>query len=113
MSVSMMPRRPVENWEAVRDEWIDAAERIAGDVELWAREQHWLVHRGAKPITEDRIGSYEVPLLTIPDLRGPPDPRSDRPLRRWDFGSDRLCVFPSYESCTSSGGGGLHRHQSR
>ena len=36
MEVSTLPRRPVENWEAVRDEWVAAVERIADDAEAWA-----------------------------------------------------------------------------
>ncbi len=98
MSVGTMPRRPVENWEAVRDEWVTAVERIAGDVELSAREQQWLVHRGAKPITEDRIGSYEVPLLTIQTFAAH---LILDPIARYVGGASGridLCVFPSYES---------------
>ena len=31
MQVDTLPRRPVENWEAERDEWVAAVERIADD----------------------------------------------------------------------------------
>ena len=62
-----------------------------------AREQQWLVHRGAKPITEDRIGSYEVPLLTIQTFAAH---LILDPIARYVGGASGridLCVFPSYE----------------
>jgi hypothetical protein len=34
----------VENWEAERDEWVAAVERMVDDAEAWAREQSWFVH---------------------------------------------------------------------
>src|SRR6478672_10880470 len=71
MQVSTLPRRPVENWEAERDEWVAAVERIVDDAESWAREQPWFVHRDRKTITEDRIGSYEVAVLMIRTPQAP------------------------------------------
>jgi hypothetical protein len=97
MEVSTLPRRPVENWEAVRDEWVAAVERIADDAEAWALEQQWFVHRGRKPITEDRIGFYEVPLLTIQTFSAR---LIFEPIARYVGGaSGRIdfCVFPSYD----------------
>ena len=97
MEVSALPRRPVENWEAERDEWVAAVERIVDQAEAWTREQPWFVHRDRKTITEDRIGSYEVSVLMI---RTPQAPLILDPIARYVGGaSGRIdfCVFPSYE----------------
>jgi hypothetical protein len=97
MSVSTLPRSPVENWEAERDEWVAAVERLIDEAEAWAREQPWFVHRDRKTITEDTIGSYEVSVLMI---------RTSQaglildPIARYIMGASGLidfCVFPSYE----------------
>src|SRR5262245_34097331 len=72
MSVDTLPRRPVENWEVVRDEWVAAVERIIDDAEAWAREQPWFVHRDRKTITEDRI--LRGLRADASDPRGAPDP---------------------------------------
>ncbi|HWE35724.1 MAG TPA: hypothetical protein VG406_04065 [Isosphaeraceae bacterium] len=79
MPVTTPPRRPVENWEARRDEWIADVTRIVDDVEAWASEQDWLVHRHPKTLTDDSIGSYEVPMLMI---RTPNAPLVLDPLAR-------------------------------
>ena len=92
-----LPRRPVENWEAQRDEWVAAVDRIITEAEAWATEQHWFVHRGPKTITEDRIGTYEVPTLLIQATSG-------RfvldPIARYVIGAlgeIDFCVHPSYD----------------
>jgi hypothetical protein len=88
----------VEHWEAERDEWVAAVERIADDVEAWTREQQWLVHRDWKTITEDQIGSYEVPVLTIQTFTAH---LILDPIARYIIGASGridLCVFPSYEN---------------
>ena len=59
------PRSPVEDGEAQRNEWVAAVEQVVSDAEAWATEQKWFVHRDRKTITEDPIGSYEVPVLMI------------------------------------------------
>jgi hypothetical protein len=97
MEVSTLPRRPVENWEAERDEWVGAVERIADDAEAWVREQGWLAHREYKTLTEDQIGSYEVPVLTIQTFTAH---LILDPIARYIMGaSGRIdfCVFPSYD----------------
>ena len=61
MEVSTLPRRPVENWEAVRDEWVAAVERIVDDAEAWATRA--AMARPSRPEADHR-GSDRV-------LRGP------------------------------------------
>jgi hypothetical protein len=89
---------PVENAGAVREEWIAAVEQIVSDVEAWATEQHWFVHRGPKTITEDPIGSYEVPTLLI---QAPAGRFVLEPMGRLIIGATgeiELSIFPSYYS---------------
>lgn len=91
-----LPRRPVENWEAQRDEWVAAVEQIVSDAEAWATEQHWFVHRGPKTITEPAIGSYEVPTLLIQATAGR---FVIDPIARYVIGAMGeidFCVHPSY-----------------
>jgi hypothetical protein len=92
-----LPRKPVENWEAHRDEWVAAVERIVSDAEAWATEQQWFVHRDRKTITESRLGSYEVPVLMI---RTPAGRLVLEPGERYVGGATGridLSTFPSYE----------------
>ena len=92
-----LPRRPVENGEALRDDWVAAVEQVISDAEAWAREQHWFVHRGPKTLTESRLGSYEVPALLI---QAPAGRFVIDPIARYVGGASgkiEFCVFPSYD----------------
>jgi hypothetical protein len=60
-----LPKKPVENWEQVRDEWVRAVEQLVSDVEGWCREQDWPTRRIDKRLEESRIGEYVVPALII------------------------------------------------
>jgi hypothetical protein len=92
------PRSPVEDGEAQRDEWVAAVEQVVSDAEAWATEQNWFVHRDRKTITEDPIGSYDVPVLMI---RAPAGRLVLEPGARYVGGGVRgridLSVFPSYD----------------
>jgi hypothetical protein len=97
MQSKMLPRRPVKSDQEQRDDWIAAVEQVVSDAEAWATEQHWLVHRGPKTITEDRIGSYEVPVLLI---QTPAGRFVIDPIARDVIGASgkiEFCVFPSYD----------------
>ena len=97
MQSKTLPRRPVESSEEERDDWVAAVEQVVSDAEAWATEQHWLVHRGPKTITEDRIGSYEVPVLLI---QAPAGRLVLEPGERYVGGATGridLSAFPSYE----------------
>ena len=65
MQSETLPRRPVEDGEERRDEWVAAVEQVVSDAEAWATEQHWFVHRDPRTITDDDDGPYEVPSLLI------------------------------------------------
>ena len=73
-------------------------EQVISDAEAWATEQKWFVHRDGKTITEEPIGSYEVPALLIqaPAGRFVLEPRGR--CITGATGAIELSVFPSYES---------------
>jgi hypothetical protein len=90
-------RPAVENGKAERDARIAAVEQVISEAETWATEQHWWVHRGPKTITEDRIGSYEVPALLI---QAPAGRFVIGPIARDIIGASGeidFCIFPSYD----------------
>jgi hypothetical protein len=94
---SAKPRKLVENWESVRDEWVQAVEQLVDEAEAWASERQWFVHRDCKTITEDGVGSYEVPVLM---MRAPAGRLILEPLSRFvgkATGLVDLSVFPSYD----------------
>jgi hypothetical protein len=65
MTLSSIPRFPVENWEKTRDEWIAEVDRLIADLERWAARRDWGTRREDKEIVEDGIGAYRAPVLTI------------------------------------------------
>jgi hypothetical protein len=48
-----------------RRRWLAAVEQLAHQVEAWANDRHWSVHRDQKQVHESRLGDYAVPVLTI------------------------------------------------
>jgi hypothetical protein len=98
MASQTLPKKPVENWEQVRDEWVAAVEGLVGQVEAWAVERGWAVRRESKTITEDHLGPYTVPRLMI--LAGFSRIILD-PVARFVAGAGGLvdlATFPSYET---------------
>jgi hypothetical protein len=98
MAPLTLPKKPVENWEQVRDEWVAAVEQLVGDAEGWARTQGWATRREPKAMTEDRLGQYAAPRLLIhsPDGRLLLDP-----IARYvpgALGVVEFCVLPSYDA---------------
>lgn len=60
-----LPKKPVENWEQVRDEWVRAVEQLVRDVEGWCREKDWPTRRIDKRLEDTRIGEYHAPALLM------------------------------------------------
>jgi hypothetical protein len=92
-----MPKRPVENWEQKRDEWVVEVERLVSEAETWAQAEGWLTHREARTLTEELIGSYTVPSLRI---HHPAATLLLEPVARYVVGASGrvdLAVFPSYD----------------
>src|SRR5688572_7906641 len=60
-----LPRKPVENWEAIRDEWVRAVTDLVATVESWCSEKGWPTRRIEKRLNESQIGEYTLPALLI------------------------------------------------
>ncbi len=97
MQVKTPLRGPIEGADVKRDEWVAAVDQIVTAAEAWAREQNWLVHRGSKTITEEGIGTYDVPMLM---MRCPQGALILDPMYYDTVGASGLidlCAFPSYD----------------
>jgi hypothetical protein len=64
-TVQRPPERPVENYEAVRDEWIAAVTALMDDAARWCDARDWDYRLQTKPMYESTLGSYELPRLLI------------------------------------------------
>jgi hypothetical protein len=98
MTPTTLPTKPVENWEAVRDEWLAILEQFFTDVEAWAKKQDWATLRTPKNLTETRIGSYTSCRLLVHMIEGR---LVFDPMARFVSGGDGLIdwyVLPSYDS---------------
>jgi hypothetical protein len=65
MSQLKAPKKPIPDWEQVRDEWVRAVEQLVGDVESWCKANDWPTRRIDKRLDESKIGEYVVPALLI------------------------------------------------
>ena len=65
MSQLKEPKKPIADWEAVRDEWVRAVEQLVGDVEGWCKANDWPTRRIQKRLEDSRIGEYFAPALLI------------------------------------------------
>jgi hypothetical protein len=65
MSQLKAPKKPVPDWEAVRDEWVRAVDQLVADVESWCKANDWPTRRIDKRLEESKIGEYVVPALLI------------------------------------------------
>ena len=85
------PRQDVE----VRQKWRALVEELADQVESWAKERHWSVHRDTKKIRETKLGTYRVPYLSI---LAPEGQVQFDPVARYIVGADGrvdLMAWPS------------------
>lgn len=53
------------DWTRKRNEWISLVTALIDDITNWCEELGWSASRASKQITEEHIGSYEAPCLTI------------------------------------------------
>jgi hypothetical protein len=93
-----LPTKPVENWDAFRDDWLAALDCFFTEVETWAKKQDWATLRSAKTITESGLGSYTTSRLLVHLLEGR---LVFDPLARFVYGASGLIdwyVMPSYDS---------------
>ena len=98
MTQSTLPKKPVENWEQIRDDWIAAVDQLVREAESWSQKQNWAVRREPKTVVEDRLGTYTVPRLLIHSTTGR---LLLDPVARYipgGLGLVDLSVLPSYDS---------------
>ncbi len=92
------PRRPMKDWPGKLAAWKSEVQQLVDTATQWAKAKGWEVVSEEKVITEDVLGSYEVPRLLIH--------RNDgrlvfEPVARYvvgAFGRFELCILPSYDS---------------
>jgi len=65
MSRSSLSEPTSDDAKQERNSWVAEVERLAADVERWASTRDWAVRRDLKNFTEDRIGTYQLPVLTV------------------------------------------------
>ena len=64
-TVQRPPERPIEGYEAVRDEWIEAVAALMKEAERWSVARGWKVSHVGKQIYEPELGSYELSRILI------------------------------------------------
>jgi len=64
------------DWMQKRDHWIVQVSALIDDIATWCEKRGWSVSRSNKSVSEEYIGKYEVPCLTIhaPSVRLHIDP---------------------------------------
>jgi hypothetical protein len=80
-------------------EWRNAVDQFLSQAEEWAREQDWGVKRDTKELSEEFLGTYEVPRLLIHTLEN--QRYFLEPVARRVAGARGrvdLCLIPSYDS---------------
>jgi hypothetical protein len=58
LTTSELTRKDVESWLALIND-------LTREVESWAADRHWAVHREEKTVRESRLGEYVVPVLSV------------------------------------------------
>jgi hypothetical protein len=97
MSSGTLPKGSTAQPEAVRDQWVADVKKLVAEAEGWSREQGWLTHQDSRTLTEEFLGTYDVPTLTI---RHPSAALLLEPVARYVVGAEGridLAVFPSYD----------------
>src|SRR5665213_4521231 len=51
--------------EKERKAWLASVARLADQVESWAKDRHWPVHRENKEVQEPALGVYTVPVIRV------------------------------------------------
>jgi hypothetical protein len=101
MATTQLPKRPAENWQEIRDEWILTVNALLAQAEEWAAEQvDWPTKRLTKTATEERLGSFEIDQLLI---HAPQGRLLLDPVARFVMGAEGLVdfsVMPSLDYAT-------------
>jgi hypothetical protein len=65
-----MPKLGPEEQARLRDEWLQAVDRIVQPVRQWAEKQGWKVTEDQREVREERVGTYQVSVLEIDTPQG-------------------------------------------
>lgn len=96
-NIISQPRQPVQDWEAKVEAWVSEVDSILAQASHWAESRGWGTKIDSKTLSEEMIGTYEVPRLLVhsPEARFLFDP-----IARFVVGGAGridLCVIPSYD----------------
>ncbi|HEV3344560.1 MAG TPA: hypothetical protein VG125_29560 [Pirellulales bacterium] len=96
-NIIAQPRQPVQDWEATVEAWVSEVDSLIGQASQWSQSRGWGTKIDSKTVSEEMIGTYEVPRLLVhsPDARFLLDP-----IARFIVGGGGridLCVIPSYD----------------
>jgi hypothetical protein len=81
--------------EKDRQTWLQLLEQLEHQVEGWAKDRRWSIHRDQKQLHESQLGTYMVPVLTI---RAPSGQVHLDPIARYVQGGEGrvdLLAWPS------------------
>lgn len=71
--------------------WTEAVQNVVAQVKAWAEQQGWTAMVHPLTLTEDRLGSYQVSMLTV---EGPAGRLVVEPVARWAApGEGRVDVY--------------------
>ena len=83
------------DWVAKRKDWCQAIAALTSNIRMWSENENWLVTRQDKELTEEHLGTYKVPELTI---KTPGGHLTVEPVGRNIVGAEGrvdISVFPS------------------
>jgi hypothetical protein len=98
MPDTVPPRAAGESPEHVRSEWLAEIGRFMTEVEQWAERHGWATLRDDRTVTEDELGTYQVPVLLVHTMKGR---LLLTPEARYLLDADgliELSVYPSFET---------------
>ena len=89
-----MPTDEID-WESKQIAWCELVHALMQDIKTWAGEENWLVSEQEKTLSEDYLGTYTVPELTV---KRPSGYLTVEPIGRNIIGAQGrvdICAFPS------------------
>ena len=83
------------DWASEKTAWCELVRALMQEIKTWADEENWLVSEQEKTLTEDHLGTYAVPGLTV---KPPSGYLTVEPIGRDIIGAHGrvdICAFPS------------------
>ena len=98
MSTAVLPKKPIANWEQVRDEWVASVEQLMREAAEWSEKQGWGALIEPKRLDEEQIGEYEVPQMLIHTRMGRVILDPSARFVGGALGLVEMTRYPSYET---------------